>query len=277
MRNDPVMRDQYQFAMVDIMQVNYLELNNRNPILADVKVRLALAYTIDYNGLLNNVMHGVAERTVGPIHPDKIYYNDDLKPIQQDINKAIELLKEAGWSDTNGNGIPDKMISGKKQELQLAIKITNKEEGTAIANIVKENAKKAGFDLRLEVVEPSQFSQDVRQNNFEIIPLRIRLFPGFDDPYPSWHSSNDRPGGSNRSGFRSAELDQVIQNLRTTKDPEERNKYYKKFQEIIYEMQPVIFLYAPLERIMASKRIELVTSSRRPGYFENLLQPSGTE
>ena len=65
------------------------------------------------------------------------------------------------------------------------------------------------------------------------MPLRVRAFPSVDDPFPIWHSSNDRQGGSNRSGFRSAELDKVIDDLRTTDDPEERDPPYKEFQQII--------------------------------------------
>jgi len=276
LQNDAEWKDKLQYATPALMQVNYLELNNRDSILADPKIRQALAYSIDYDGILSNVMQGLAQRTTGPIHPDKSYFNKDLKPLSQDINKSLALIKEAGWTDTNGNGTPDKMIGGKREELHLEIKITNKEEGMAIANIIKENAGKAGFDLEIVVVDPSQLQQDVRQNNFELMPLRVRAFPSVDDPYPTWHSSNDRQGGSNRSGFQSEELDNVIDELRTTEDPNARDAYYKEFQQIIYAEQPAIYLYVPLERIIASKRIQMQTSPRRPGYFEQLIKPSGS-
>lgn len=276
LQSDVEWKEKLQFATPALMQVNYIELNNRDSILADPRIRQALAYAIDYEGLLTNVMHGLAERTTGPIHPDKSYFDDELKPVSQDINKSLALIKAAGWEDTNGNGTPDKMIGGKREELHMEIKITNKEEGMAIANIVRENAAKAGFDIEIVVVDPSQLQQDVRQNNFEMMPLRVRAFPSVDDPFPTWHSSNDRQGGSNRSGFHSPEMDSVIEALRTARDPEERDNYYKAFQEIIYAEQPAIYLYVPLERIIASKRIQLQTSPRRPGYFENLLKLSGS-
>lgn len=276
LKKDDQWKDKLQFASPALMQVNYIEVNNRDSILADSRIRKALAYTIDYNGILNNVMQGLARRAIGPIHPDKPYFDKNLKPIEQDIQKALSLVKEAGWSDSNGNGIPDKMIGGKRQELHLEIKVTNKEEGMAIANIVKENAAKAGFDIQIMVVDPSQLQQDVRQNNYQLLPLRIRAFPSADDPFPIWHSSNDRQGGTNRSGFHNAELDQIIDDLRTTQSSETRDADYQRFQEIIYEQQPAIFLYVPLERIIATKRVELQTSSRRPGYFENLMKPSGS-
>ncbi len=276
LRNDPEWKDKLQYATPALMQVNYLELNNRDSILSDIRIRQALAYAIDYDGMMTNLMQGLAKRTIGPIHPDKSYFDKDLKPIQQDINRSLALIKEAGWKDTNGDGTPDKMIGGKKQELHLGLKITNKEEVIAIANIIKDNCSKVGFDIEIEIIDPSQLQQDVRQNNFQILPLRTTAFPSLFDPYPIWHSSNDRPSGSNRSGFHSAELDKVIDELRTTEDVKARDAYYQQFQEILYNQQPAIFLYVPLERIAASKKIELMTSPRRPGYFENLLRPAGS-
>ena len=258
------------------MVLNYLEWNNRDSILVDPRVRKALAYTLDYDGILNNVMAGLARRTVGPIHPDRGYYHKELTPLQQDVQKSLSLLKEAGWEDTNKNGTPDKMIGGKREELKLSIKLSNKAEGMAIANIVKENAAKAGCDIQLEIIDPGQVQQDLRQQNFQIMPVRISFYPSPDDPFTLWHSSNDSPGGSNRSGFHTPELDDLIDNLRSNTASEERAASYKKFQEIIYASQPAIFLYVPLERIIASKKIQLQTSSRRPGYFENLIKPAGS-
>jgi peptide/nickel transport system substrate-binding protein len=121
-------------------------------------------------------------------------------------------------------------------------------------------------------VEPTQFNQDIRQRNFDIAPMRIRAFPGLDNVHQQWHSSNDAPGGGNRSGYHSPELDAVIDEIQTSTSDEARDKAYKRFQQIIYNEQPSIWLYAPLERIIASKRVELIPSNRRPGYFENLLK-----
>jgi peptide/nickel transport system substrate-binding protein len=274
LRTNPEWKDKLNFDTPALMQVNYIEINHRNPILSDIRVRKALAYTIDYDGMLKNVMEGLATRATSPIHPDKSYYNKDLKPLDRDIKKSLELLAEAGWKDTNGNGIPDKVINGKLEELHLEIKITNKAEGMAISNILKENAKEAGFDIELVVVDPSQIQQDVRQRNFDLLPLRIRAFPHVDDPYSIWHSDNDEAGGGNRSGFRSADLDAAIEKLRSTDDPAIQDAALKQFQQIIYEEQAGLFLYTPLERIVSSKRIQFPTSSRRPGYFENLIKPA---
>jgi len=275
LQNDPSWKDKLQFATPPLNKVYSLELNNRDSILADKRIRQALAYSIDYDGMLTQVLKGLATRTIGPFHPDKPYYDKDLKPIKQDLQKALDLIKEAGWTDSNKNGIPDKKINGKLTELQLRIKIPNKEEGIAIANIVKENANKIGIDIQIEAMDPSQFNQDMRQNNFEIGPASRTSFPNDDDPYANWDSKSDGPGGNNRSGYHNATLDSLIDVIRKSTSTDEKYKAYHGFQEVLYRDQPSIFLYVPMERIIASKRIQMVTSSRRPGYFENLCRPAG--
>jgi peptide/nickel transport system substrate-binding protein len=117
--------------------------------------------------------------------------------------------------------------------------------------------------------------QDIKQQRFDLMPVRVPAFPNDYDPFPLWHSSSDRQGGSNRSGFHTAALDSLIEEIRSASSIEERDAAYKQFQKVIYNEQPSIYLYVPLERIIASKRIELISSSRRPGYFENLLKPAG--
>ena len=221
---------------------------------------------------MNRLVVGLGQRATGPIHPKRKYYNKNLPPIKQDINRSLALIKEAGWEDTNNNGTPDKMINGKREELIISIKVTNKGEGQTLATILKENAKKAGFEINIEVLDPSEFNQDLRQFNFELIPVRTRAISSFDDPFQSWHSESDQAGGGNRSGFRNAEADQVIMNIRTAETEAERDSNYLRLQEILYEEQPAIFLYIPLERIIVSKKFNIISSSRKPGYFENLFK-----
>ncbi len=275
LKNDAAWKEKLQFATPPLNKVYSLELNTRDSILHDKLIRQALAYCIDYDGILKQVLKGLAIRTIGPFHPDKPYYDKDLTPIKQDLQHAQDLIKEAGWTDSNKNGMPDKKIGGKLTELQIRIKVPNKEEGIAIANIVKENANKIGMDIQIETVDPSQFNQDLRQNNFEIAPASRTSFPNDDDPYSVWDSNSDRPGGGNRSGYHNVTLDSLIDVIRTSTSTDEKFKAYHEFQEVLYRDQPAIFLYVPSERIIASKRIQLMTSSRRPGYFENLCRPAG--
>ena len=276
MKNDPSWNEKFQFITPEVLQIYILDLNNQDVVLADERIRKALAYSLDYEGIMKNLLAGLGERAFGPIHPKRSYFHKALQPIEQDINKSIALIQEAGWKDSNQNGIPDKLINGQLEELRVHIKITSKEEGQLLASIVRENAKRAGFDVVIETVETSQFNKDVRQGNYDIAPLRIRAAPSIDEPHQWWHSESIHPGGGNVRGYASEETDSVIEEIRTAESIAERDSNYYRLQEILYDDQPVIFLYVPLERIVVSKKFDIISSSRKPGYFENLFRPAGT-
>jgi peptide/nickel transport system substrate-binding protein len=91
-----------------------------------------------------------------------------------------------------------------------------------------------------------------------------------DDPKQFWHTTSDTPNGFNRFGFGNAESDQLIDEIRRTLDEEKRGELYMRLQEIIYEEQPAIFMYATKDKIAIHKRFKGVEMSLvKPTYFEN--------
>ena len=112
MRDNGTWQDNYAFVDHPLLQYRYLEVNNRNEILADKHVRKALAYSIDYNAILQNVELGMGRRTVGPFSPSKDYYNTNLAQIDQNIDTARYFLTAGGWSDSDNDGTVDKVING---------------------------------------------------------------------------------------------------------------------------------------------------------------------
>lgn len=272
MKEDPQLKDEFAFYTVSLMQYHCLELNNKIPELSDRQVRLALAHTIDYETAMENLTMGLAERVVGPFHHVKSYYNNDLEPIRFNLEEARQLLASAGWTDSNGNGTVDKEIDGKRQEIELDVMVTQKEEGQQLALMIKENAEKVGIGINIVTVDGTKLVQEYRARNFEVLPLKRRSDPGPEDPYQYWNSASDSPNGGNRSGFRDAEADSITEQIRVTMDDKKRDQLFRALQVEIYEEQPVIFLYSPLEKIIVNKDYAFETSPRRPGYFENLMK-----
>jgi peptide/nickel transport system substrate-binding protein len=268
LRADSAFKDKLQFHTPKLLQYYYLELNGHDPVLSDKNVRKALAHVVDYEGIIENVYQGMAQRTIGPFHPDVEYYNKNVEPVKYDLNKARMILENAGWSDSNGNGVVDKTLGGKKTELNLDVTVTKRPEGQAIALLLKENAAKVGIEI--DIITRDNVLQDARNRTFEILPMRRRTDITLNDPFQTWHSSSDAPGGDNKSGFRNPRADSLITVIRTTENEEERNDAYRALQQVLAEEQPVIFLYVPLERLIVSRRFEMQPSARRPGFFENL-------
>lgn len=273
LRNDSTFRNRLHFHTPSQVHYHALDLNNHHPILRDKAVRKALARLVDYEGIINNVMLGMARRTTSPINPDVDYYNHDIIPVPYDIETASALLSDAGWKDTNGNGTLDKVIDGKRTELHLSITVSQRPEGQTVALLLKEAAAKAGVQIDIVTLDNSAISPARRNRNYEILPIRMSAEVLLYDPYQTWHSASDAPGGNNTTGFRNAQADSLITLIRTTSDAAVRHDAYMKFQDVVAEEQPMIFLYVPLGRIIVSNRFEMQPSARRPGYFENLFVP----
>jgi ABC-type transport system substrate-binding protein len=247
----------------------FIGFNNKSPKLADKRVRRALAHLLDVDEVIESLYYGYAQRTVGPIHPVRPYYHKELKPIPFSPEQARQLLAEAGWEDTNNNGIVDKELNGQLVDLEIDYKISTTKFANNMAILFKENAKKAGVKLNIIPRDFSVLIQDTKKRDYEMYAGAWAQDPNVDDPKQLWHSESDTPDGGNRVSFINERADQLIEAIRTTLDEEKRNELFYEFQELIYEEQPYIFLIAPLERIAISKRFDASASSRRPGFFPN--------
>jgi len=245
----------------------YTAIQNRNPKLSDKRVRNALARLVDMDEVIADLYNGMGQRIIGPFLPYRDYYDQNLKPIGLDLDKARQLLTEAGWTDTNKNGIVDKVIDGKLTELNLEFLYT---PGSALqenlSELYKNNGKKVGINIERVAVESNVLGTRMRNADYELAGRGAGLIPGFpDDPKQMFHTESAQPGGSNYCRFGNAETDAIIDEIRSTTDDARRKELYLKFQEIIYDEQPMIFQFAPLDRIAVHKRFEAIYTALSPG------------
>jgi ABC-type transport system substrate-binding protein len=259
----------YETYLAVFMKYVSLALNNHNPKLSDARTRNALAHVIDMDATIKTVMLGLGERIIGPFHPSKPYYNKALKPLAYDPAKARQLLKEAGWADSNGDGTVDRIIDGKKVELQLTLLLSpGSDVGQNIGLLLQKGGKEAGMDIKVETKDFKLILGDMAQKNYDMTIVSPRQSPADDDPYQVWHSDSDRPDGSNRVGYNSPVADSLILAIRDEKDNDKRYDLYKAFQKVLYQDQPAVFLYAPKEPVICRKAIKgMIPSPMRPGYY----------
>lgn len=111
----------FDFFTVGSTTYNRWMLNHRNPILADMQVRRALTHIVDYDYFVNQVMRGLAVRITASMPPSKPYYAKDLPLPDFNIAKAKAMLAQAGWADTDGNGILDKELNGRRVQLSFEV------------------------------------------------------------------------------------------------------------------------------------------------------------
>jgi peptide/nickel transport system substrate-binding protein len=246
----------------------YIQLNTRNPKLADKRVRQALANLVDVNGLIKNAMLSLAEPSATIFLPSKDYTDKSITTVPLDVEKAKQLLKEAGWIDSNSNGTVDKKINGKLTELSLNFEYSPKQR-VEIPEMLKENAKKAGVEINMVKKDAAVFKEDLAKRTYEIAIATSSTDPGLDDPEQRWHTKMNLSPSGNETGFGNTKTDALIAQIDATLDKTKRNGLYKQLQQAIAAEQPAIFLYVQKERIATSKRFTNTTpGGHRPYTFE---------
>lgn len=273
LKGNAALAEKYDFVTRGSIQYARWVFNLRSPKLADAKVRKALAQVFDYNYALNTVLQGMAQAIVGPINPAKTYYAKDLKPYTMNIEAARNLLAEAGWTDTDGNGVVDKMIGDNKVELSLDLLApTSNKINELLATSLRETALQAGVKINVIGADINKITADTKSGNFESAFLGAQLFPGHVELYSRFHSASLTPAGDNRTAFANARADSIIVAIRSNPDEEARKELYIQIQQLLYEELPEVPLFAPMQRIIVANKFNYVLSANRPGYYEQMFK-----
>lgn len=219
---------------------NWVGMNMKHPILKDQKVRLALAHLVNRDMMIEKFRYGLAEKTAAPGMLAE-YKSSSLKPIPFDPKKALEILKSAGWEDTDKNGTLDKVIDGKKTDLKMEILIAT-DIWTKFLTVFKEDAKKVGVQINIKNVEWNTFAKLLKEGKFEAVAMAWGGGGIEWDPKQIWHSTS-QGGGSNYVGYNNPEVDKLIDDARTTWDRKKRAEKLKKVNDLIAADVPYIFLF----------------------------------
>jgi peptide/nickel transport system substrate-binding protein len=230
----------------------YLGYNLKHPFFADKRVRQAISYAINKEEIISGVLLGLGKPATGPYKPGTWAYNENVQKYSYNPEKARELLRAAGWTKTNKDGILEK--DGRPFSFEL---ITNQGNETRqkCAEIIQRQLKEVGIDVKIRILEWAAFINDfINKRRFEAIILGWTV-PLDPDAFDVWHSSKTAPQELNFISYKNTEVDALLEKASSTFDQKERKKYYDRFQEILAEDQPYTFLYVPDELIIISKRI----------------------
>ncbi len=256
------------------MAYTYFGLNMRNPKFEDVNVRRALAHLTDVDKMNKVIGYNLGKRITGPINPyKKGAYNDTISFYEFSVDKAKALLAGAGWKDSNGDGIIDKKINGKHTEFNITFTYNaGNDTRRDAALIFKEAARQAGINVDVVPQEWSIYIENQKKHDFEMFYGAWIGSPSPEDPKQIWHTESIN-GGSNYVYFGNAETDKLIEDIRSELNEEKRNDLYRKFQVIVHDQVPYIFIWSPMEKIAISKRFtNTETFIVRPGFNEAAFQ-----
>lgn len=232
----------------------YVGWNSKKPFFSDPKVRYALGHCIDRETIINRILYGLAVPIQSHIYYKSDLLNTDLEYIPYDLDKARELLKEAGWVDTDGDGIIDKMIDGKKVDFRFTFMNNQNPERRSVLLVLVNALKYVGIRATIQDFEWSVFLDKQSRHDYDACIGGWVLTASPPDPFQIFHSSQSRDGGSNYISYNNPESDRIIEEYRITADEEKRRQLIWDWQQIIYNDQPYTFLWSPAGKYAYSNR-----------------------
>ncbi|MEO7993042.1 MAG: peptide-binding protein [bacterium] len=235
-QNHPEIRE---FRTAIGLGYSYIGFNLHSTFFQDLKVRQAIAYAVNRQELITQVIKGQGSICNANIPPMSPYYNKDVKGYDYNPEQAKKLLAEAGWTDHNGNGIIDK--DGREFSFEL---ITN--DGNPyrkqIAELVQQDLKIVGIEAKPTIIEWSSFINDrIHEHRFEAYVLGWSLSVDPDD-FTIFHSSQF-DDGLNYGYYANPRVDELLEKGRRTVDFEARKAIYFEIQDTLAQDLPYLFLF----------------------------------
>lgn len=232
----------------------YTGYNLRNPLFSSTSVRRALAMAIDRQGIINALLYGYGKPCLGPLPPMIAWaYNNEVKEIPYDPEKAKAELAKEGWLDRDGDGWLDK--DGRKFEFTLKTNAGNRLRSD-VAVILQDQLRNVGIEVDIQTVEWTTFTRELRAKKFEAYmggwstSLNI-------DPTPIFHSSS--VDLFNFVHYANPRVDHLIEIGREEMDRRKAAEIWREVQELIYEDQPYTFLFWSDRIVAVNARFKNVT------------------
>ena len=223
----------------------WMDMNVTQPLFNDLRVRQALNYAVNKDHLVDEVYQGRGFVLPGPLSPFNNYVNKTIEPYPADRDKALSLLAEAGWHDSDDDGVLD------RNGQPFALTIDTLELWRPLAEAVADQLKETGIQVTVRIWERSVIRPRLLAGE------RMAYIDGWGDSAfdpvghfeAKWHSyiEGQSYGRGNFFGYDNSRVNELIRLGEVTVDPAERQSIYDEAQEIIYEEAPAVFLVLPEE------------------------------
>ncbi|HET7616289.1 MAG TPA: peptide-binding protein, partial [Bacillales bacterium] len=224
------------------LSYTYLGYNLRNPLFKDKKVRQALTMAIDREKIIKAVVNGQGKVANAPGSPVSWAFNSNVPKFPYDPEKAKQILADAGWKDTDGDGYLDK--NGKTFSFVLKTNQGNKTR-EQIATVVQQQLKQVGIKVTPKIIEWSAFIKQVTAPNWNFEAVILGWSLGTDpDPSDLW-SCDEIKQGLNFVAYCNKDIEPLMKKNTKLLDRQKRKEVIGKIMAQIAEDQPYTFLYYP--------------------------------
>ncbi len=213
-----------------------------NTLYARLEVRKALSLALDRSNIIDTVLNGYATPIMGPVPPGSSVNQVSVSASDNPTADAAAVLTQGGWT-YDGNARVWK--NGTASLDGITIRTSNVPELKNVASAVKTDWEKLGIPVSIELYEPGDLSQNViRPRKYEA--LLYGMVIGRDqDLYAFWDSQERNDPGLNIALYANKTVDALLEDARTSADPQARAADLQKIENTIASEYPAAFIYAP--------------------------------
>jgi peptide/nickel transport system substrate-binding protein len=213
----------------------YIQINVKRPPLDNKALRQAIAWSIDREAINKAVFFNVGQTGYQAIPPSSFAFDPDFKAYTpRNIDKAKELVKQSGLSDTSFTGI-----------------VPNTPDDKQLAEVFKEQMSEAGINMTIELLEGTVLGERSLKREYQAV---INGWSGRPDPDGNVYNFFHSKGAQNRSDYLNPEVDKLLEAARVTSDNAERKKLYSQANVLILDDSPVVFSqHRPEVKVMSQK------------------------
>lgn len=248
--------------------IQYLGFNTEAAPLNNVKLRQAIAYAINRERIVNDLLLGQATIAHSILPEESWAFNGGTK-YPFDPNKARQLLDEAGFKDTNGDRL--------REMPKISFKISSGNQAVSqYAQFIQNQLTEVGIPVEIESLEFQTMLQQLQRGQYQT--TTGRWVGGNQDPiflrdlFASSEIPSESRASRNRSRYSNKEVDELLNKAINTTDRAQAREFYAQAQEIISREVPMLPLWYPANMVVANKRVGniKVNASGDWGFVRNL-------
>jgi len=248
LKSDPDYRIYHAWAYTEPQALLW---NNRHPFLSDARVRVPLTPSIDRRELLRLLAFPEEMPLVDGLSPwsrtARLYREGKLGGgIDHDPEEAERILEEAGWVDSDGDGVRE------RNEVEASLTLLASEGGLfgslEPALFIQDQLRRVGVRMEIQPMEVSVVRARMRSGEFDAVI--------YDVPnVPEWLLDRDWFGEGSPIGYRNTEVVDLLEALTGEIDPAAQDVLYMRINEILRRDEPVTFLFPWVETFAAHRRL----------------------
>jgi len=250
--------DEFNVFLYPGLSMTYVLMNFKNPLLAKLAVRQALASSLNVEEMIKYKLSGLAQPATSIMTPQNPYFDEELKPVAFDLARAKQLIHDAGAAGQ-----------------ELTLKTSNSPSSVDTGKVLAHEMSETGLKVRLQSYEWGTFYGDVKRGDFQMATMK---WVGTVDPdiYRMAFLSTEKPPGRNRGSYNNPRLDALLESGGDEPSVEKRRRIFNQVQEIVHQDLAIIPLWYE-EQIAIAKKTVINYHPNYTGDYWPLLEAHKTQ